>query len=286
MQRFHVSLPLVNAVKMMSGRAVFGFLTDEHQPSMQHCGRKVSPGDIILNDFDVAHQRFGSDIRFGSMSLMRHDLDAACKALTGREFSDASRKQLVRPGSDLMTRLLSLHKTAGQIAKTNPEILALPESIRAMEQALIHGLISCLTEGETLAMTEISRRRNSIVARFEGLLEAKSDQPIYLAEICAAIGVAERTLRSCCEEHLGMGPIRYLTLRRMHLVRRALLRANHGSTTVTRVATEHGFWELGRFAAVYRATFGEAPLASLKRPSEHREIFLNRPSSLEATELE
>lgn len=285
MQRFHVNLPHVNAVRMMSSRAVVGFLTDEHQRSMQHCGRKVSPGDIIFNDFDVAHQQFGSDVRFGSMSLMRHDLDSACKALTGREFSEARRKHLVRPGSDLMTRLLRLHKTAGQIAKSSPEILASPESMRAIEQALVHALINCLTEGASSEPTALGRRRDSIVAKFEEFLEAKPDQPIYLAEICATIGVAERTLRSCCEEHLGMGPIRYLTLRRMHLVRHALLRANHGSATVTRVATDHGFWELGRFAVVYRAMFGESPLASLKRPPNDGTIFLNRPSSLESPRI-
>jgi AraC-like DNA-binding protein len=50
-------------------------------------------------------------------------------------------------------------------------------------------------------------------------LEAHPHRPLYLTEICAAIGVSERTLRASCERHLGMGPIRYLTLRRMHLVR-------------------------------------------------------------------
>jgi AraC-like DNA-binding protein len=76
-----------------------------------------------------------------------------------------------------------------------------------------------------------------------------------------------------------MGPIRYLNLRRMHLVRRALLRADP-SKTVTQVATDHGFWELGRFAVGYRALFGESPSATLHRPSEGKQIFLNRPSSL------
>ena len=64
-----------------------------------------------------------------------------------------------------------------------------------------------------------------------------------------------------------MGPIRYLTLRRMHLVRRALLRAD-SSTTVTRIATDHGFWELGRFSVAYRTLFGETPSESLRRPSD------------------
>jgi AraC-like DNA-binding protein len=65
-----------------------------------------------------------------------------------------------------------------------------------------------------------------------------------------------------------MGPIRYLTLRRMHLVRRALLRAD-SSTTITRIATDHGFWELGRFSVAYRTLFGETPSESLRRPSDN-----------------
>jgi AraC-like DNA-binding protein len=79
-----------------------------------------------------------------------------------------------------------------------------------------------------------------------------------------------------------MGPIRYLSLRRMHLVRRALLRADSSTTTVTRLATDHGFWELGRFAVAYRALFGESPSVSFHRPPNDRPILLNRPSSLES----
>jgi AraC-like DNA-binding protein len=65
-----------------------------------------------------------------------------------------------------------------------------------------------------------------------------------------------------------MGPIRYLTFRRMHLARRALLTAD-SSTTVTRIATDHGFWELGRFAVAYHTLFGETPSDSLRRQSDY-----------------
>ena len=51
-------------------------------------------------------------------------------------------------------------------------------------------------------------------------------------------------------------------------------------TAVTRVATDHGFWELGRFSVAYRALFGESPSKSLRRPADQRPEFLNRQSSL------
>ena len=65
-----------------------------------------------------------------------------------------------------------------------------------------------------------------------------------------------------------MGPIHYLLLRRMHLARRALLGADAQATTVTTIATDLGFWELGRFSVDYRMLFGESPSASLRRPPQ------------------
>ena len=124
-------------------------------------------------------------------------------------------------------------------------------------------MVRSLAEGAAVESSTGGRRHDAIVARFERFLEANPDRPLYLTEICAAIGVAERTLRASCEEHLGMGPIRYLTLRRMHLARRALLRADPSKSTVTRIVTDHGFWELGRFSVAYRMLFGEFTLGDV-----------------------
>ena len=54
-------------------------------------------------------------------------------------------------------------------------------------------------------------------------------------------------------------------LRRMQAVRRVLQNADPKVTRVTDIATEHGFWELGRFAVKYRHMFGETPSTTLKR---------------------
>src|SRR5258708_1988964 len=171
-----------------------------------------------------------------------------------------------------------------ELAHQHPAISELPEVPRALEQHLIHVMGGGLAEGAAVETSTGGRRHDAIVARFEAFLEANPDRPLYLPEICAAIGVAERTLRASCEEHLGIGPIRYLTLRRMHLVRRALLRPDPSKATVTRIVTDHGFWELGRFSVAYRTLFGESPSETLRRSVERPEISLNRPSSLAATE--
>ena len=281
MQSFHCELPQIQTGAVTPNRKVIGFLTEARQPAIYYCGQELSPHDIVVNT-DAMHVRWEGDCRSGGMSLPQEDFDAACLAMTGSQFALPSFKRIVRPSSDLMMRLLNLHKMIETIAKTAPELFELPEVVRALEQKSIHLMVRSLTEGAVSATTNGGQRHEAIVARFEEFLKANSNMPLYLPEICTAVGTTERTLRAACEEHFGMGPIRYLALRRMHLVHRALLLADHRSTNVTRTATNHGFWELGRFAVAYHALFGESPSATLQRPRDGRPISSNRLSSLTA----
>ena len=50
----------------------------------------------------------------------------------------------------------------------------------------------------------------------------------------------------------------------MEAVRHALENARPGEATVTRIATDYGFFELGRFAATYTSLFGERPSDTLR----------------------
>jgi AraC-like DNA-binding protein len=62
-----------------------------------------------------------------------------------------------------------------------------------------------------------------------------------------------------------MGPTEYVRRRRMQLVHRALRNGNPDAASISAVARRYGFRSLGRFAANYRALFGEPPSATLQR---------------------
>ena len=49
-----------------------------------------------------------------------------------------------------------------------------------------------------------------------------------------------------------------------YVVRLALAEARPGEDTVTRIATDFGFFELGRFAGIYTSAFGERPSDTLR----------------------
>jgi AraC-like DNA-binding protein len=269
MQRFSENLPRVHTGTVRRGRKVFTFLTED-QPEVYNRGRVMSLGEICVDDFEVHHVRTIGGYRLGSASLGPKAFAAACKAIVGCEFDAEAGERFIRPNPDLVKRFLQLHEMVGGIAKTTPELLALPEVVRAVEHQLVHALIRCVTAGIASTMSGGTLRQGAIIARFEEFLEANPHTPLHLADVCAAVGAAERTLRGACETYLGMGPIRYLTLRRMHLVRRALMRADPAMERVTQIAMDHGFWELGRFSVAYRQFFGETPSDSLRRPADEQ----------------
>jgi AraC-like DNA-binding protein len=274
MQRFSIALPQINTVTIASEKRPIAFLSESSSSSLQHCGTEVTSNDIVVYGHDVLHQRSASDCQIATMSVPTNDLPALCKTIIGNEFLEKPGNWLIRPDPVLMSRLRKLHKAVAQLAGDTPDLLERPEVCRALEEQLIHAMVRCLAAGFDSKLG--ARRHDVIIRRFEEFLEAHPEQPLYLTEICAAIGVAERTLRASCEEHMGMGPIRFLTLRRMHLVRRALLSADRSKATVTSIVTDHGFWELGRFSVAYRALFGEAPSETLHRPPERTAINLTR----------
>jgi AraC-like DNA-binding protein len=284
-QRGHENLPRVVYSTVTADRPPIFFLAGSEQAAILHTGMEFGFGEIAAAGAgSTHHHRTVAPCHWATLSLTREDLAAAGHALVGRELTVPSVTHRLRPAPVLMSRLLNLHEAAGRLAETSADTLSQPEPVRALEEALIHAMIMCLSDGAPVETSSNTRRHSAIIARFEEFLASNHDRPLYLAEICTTVGASERTLRTCCQEHLGMGPVRYLWLRRMHLARRALIAADQATATVTEIAMNHGFWELGRFSVAYRALFGEAPSASLRRPPDDGRKSQDRPPSVPASE--
>lgn len=106
--------------------------------------------------------------------------------------------------------------------------------------------------------------RGKIVRRSKQVLEERGDEHVSIADLVAATGVSERTLRTAFNETFGVGPLRYLQLRDLHLIRRTLRAAEPDETTVADVLVQHGEWQFGRCATRYQRLFGELPSETLR----------------------
>ena len=264
-QRASDNLPRIAHPTNIAGRAIVSFRTGPG-PSLLTDGLEMQPTDIVRHSDGQGYYRRSSGLAaYASMSLPVEGMVSHGAAIAGIDLTPPQDPLIHTPPASAMVRLQRLHAAAGRLAENAPEIIANPDAARGLEQALIEAVLGCLDDRDDRAPRLAQGQHAIVMRRFHQVVEESPGDPLYIPEMCKAIGVSESTLRMCCREHLGMAPKRYLWLRRMALTRRALRRTEPRATSVTATATRYGFWELGRFAVEYQRLFGESPSATLHR---------------------
>jgi len=112
---------------------------------------------------------------------------------------------------------------------------------------------------------DVHQAQTVVVKTAEDYALSHVDERVYVTDLCRAAAVSERALEYAFKEVMGLTPIAYLVRLRLHRVRQALLAATHGSTTVSAVALDWGFWHFGEFSRAYKDCFGELPSDTLRR---------------------
>jgi AraC-like DNA-binding protein len=129
-----------------------------------------------------------------------------------------------------------------------------------------------------VAETPFTRESNpwcDLVEQAERLALAHIDEPLHISTLCRTLEISERTLRKAFRKIHGLPPCRRLRRLRLSEARRALLAADCKRITVTEIATEFGFLELGRFSVEYRKVFGESPSKTLHHALPGRMLKVN-----------
>jgi AraC-like DNA-binding protein len=256
-------LPRIAYVSLPPSRIFVSFPTGEAPLIWDGIG--LRRGDIVFHSrSERMHQRTTGQGRWGLMSLPAQQLASCSKSLIGRKITWPPVGRMLQPQPIAARRLLRLHAKAAGLAEAKHKLLDQPEFVQTLERELLHALVECLTVDDPGRDGKRDTRHANIMALFENALTAHAGYPLTIFEICASIGVPERTLRACCAEFLGVGPTRYLLLRRLNMARSALRRADPASTSVAEIARQHQFSELGRFAVTYRTIFGEMPSTTLR----------------------
>jgi AraC family ethanolamine operon transcriptional activator len=117
------------------------------------------------------------------------------------------------------------------------------------------------------------RQRDRAIKKIKEFLTESPDVSPTIADLCEVAKVSERTLEYAFQERYGLTPNTYLRFYRLNGVHKTLRRADPLSTTVTKIATDWGFWHFGHFASNYRKLFGQRPSDTLKKPRSGRQSF-------------
>jgi transcriptional regulator GlxA family with amidase domain len=105
--------------------------------------------------------------------------------------------------------------------------------------------------------------RTALTRRAEEVMRAHLRDTLGAIDLCAELGVSDRTLRLAFRERFGLGPMAYYKALRLNAVRAAL--KAESVAAVSGVAREYGFHHLGNFAADYRWLFGQLPSETVTR---------------------
>ena len=89
--------------------------------------------------------------------------------------------------------------------------------------------------------------------------------PVRIVSLCAALKVSQSTMEKSFKEVFGLTPNLFFRQRNLNLARLKLIQGRPEETTVSAIAQQLGFREMGRFAVRYRELFGESPSESLRR---------------------
>lgn len=261
------SLPTVVRAALHRSRSSIMFHTGAAQPSIKVDGVDLLSDVLVLGAPGDEHFFQGaSDCSWATLTLTPETYAAAHATLVGDDVDPIMRTSVIRPPPGAMARLRALHQRAMGLIPSATGRGADPGVAKAAEHALLAAVVDCLKGEGNVTAPRLGHRNSTVVMRrLYELLDESEGIPLYLTDVCARLGVSRRTLHTACTEHLGLGPHRFLWLRRMQLARQALIAADPRLATVTAIATDLGFWELGRFSVHYKWLFGESPSATLGR---------------------
>jgi AraC family ethanolamine operon transcriptional activator len=203
--------------------------------------------------------------RWAAVSFAPADLASALAALRGGDSPPL--RTLFRPvfaAAPMATTIVGLLFATLRGVEREGAAYASAIARNSLERALLDAFAQAVNSAEEPPRADrVKLPATRLVRQCEEYLETRLAAPVYIAELCTLTGASERTLRNAFHTVYGVGPTRYLMQRRLANARRALRDAHHDDT-VTSIATRHGLWDLGRFAADYRALYGEPPSATLR----------------------
>jgi AraC-like DNA-binding protein len=137
---------------------------------------------------------------------------------------------------------------------------------RHLESLVVDGLLLAQPHNyrESLARAVPSRSFTPVDRAVE-LLEELPAEPWTTVSLASEVHLSVRALQEGFARKVGVAPMTYLRTVRLQRVHERLVASRREEATVREVALAYGFLHPGRFAASYRAAFGEPPSETLGR---------------------
>jgi len=234
-------------------------------------GLPVRPG-LMLAAEPGAEASFVTDAGWESITFLLPPQDISAQLVARQresEFRLPQGVETLQVNAEKVRELFSWGKRLVDIAARQPALFNERKNERvAARVELLETLLATLGAATDFEpdRTDRTRQAQSLIVKVaENYALSHTGDYLYVSDLCRVAGVSERTLEYAFKDVMGLTPMTYLIRLRLHRVRQALLAATQGSTTVSAVALDWGFWHFGDFSRAYKECFGELPSDTLRR---------------------
>lgn len=250
--RFQVGSHIHHHILSEGGTLTFGLLDGPQQGTLIE-GIEFHPGDLLLAKGDLGIDAVISSGFTGrviaideshlAMVAEQHEFDLPQEAGTERR---------LRP--DQRIRLEGLLRDVSQSPHLGLSASALTD---VLDTELPLALLAGWSASDSRPASHRSTRRRAC-NRAVDYIRSSAGEVRTVQQVCQAAAVSYSTLERAFREAFGISPKQYLVQYRMSAVRQELLDLPAG-LSITGVAHHWGFSHMGKFAADYKALFGELP---------------------------
>jgi AraC family ethanolamine operon transcriptional activator len=146
-----------------------------------------------------------------------------------------------------------------------PAMLCYPQVQQEITSEIIDHLVNVLQASSDAPLpTRSFKSRSHVVKQATDYALDRASEQVTIVDLCHHLKISRRMLNYCFMEVLDTNPVNYLRTLRLNYVRRELRQPMPAHAQIRDIAGKWGFWHLPRFAAEYRALFGELPSATAR----------------------
>lgn len=148
---------------------------------------------------------------------------------------------------------------AEEAGQHSPTVTA---AARALSAATLECFVNNVVTVLDSAQTQVSSEALSHAMAF---VQDNAAGTVSVKDIAAAVHLTTRSVQYLFRRELDSTPTEYLRKVRLHRAHEDLIARDHTTTTIREVAARWGFLHTGRFAVLYRETYGQSPHTTLRQ---------------------
>jgi AraC-like DNA-binding protein len=228
---------------------------------------EASAGEItMVSQSDLPHYTHAEDVSVTSVLL---DPSVVASVAAGVPVSQAPlpiRFNDFRPINSASSRLWMSTVDYVKNSVLADDVIATPLVLGHVSRLLAAVTLSTFPTDAKAPMSRHDRIDDKpvLLRRAVEFMDSNVADDIALADIAEAIHVTPRAVQYMFRKHLDTTPLQHLRRIRLQHAHQDLLRGDRMHDSVTAIAARWGFMHSGRFAVLYRETYGQSPHVTLR----------------------